>query len=318
MKRIYLAFSLLLCLLSAAISQPFVPYSQSFSNIALYNPAAAGIQEQINISIFSRREWTTFPGSPTSNMAIADLPINHNRMGIGLRFAQQRVVANDDWQALFMYSYKINLRKGIVSFGIHLGMTQYYFNSSRIAIRDEDDILLSGPSRTYYADFGCGLMYATKTFNIGLASSDLFNHPNNSFHISYTKATIQPNYYLTSSKKWELSTKWGVETTLLAHYEPYKDPFATLSTVASFQMELFIGTNLKSNKTMALLVGINLNKLSTSLEHVRLGYSYDLNFSSLNKYLNNTHEVTLTLKFDKPRSVRSEKEKPSEISPYDL
>ena len=69
-----------------ALGQDNIPFSQNYVNKILINPAAAGLQEQIQVAVFSRKEWTSFPGASNSNMLVADMPFNHNSMGIGVRF----------------------------------------------------------------------------------------------------------------------------------------------------------------------------------------------------------------------------------------
>ena len=67
-----------------------------------------------------------------------------------------------------------------------------------------------------------------------------------------------------------------------------------------------------------MILNLRLSKISAGLENLALGYSYDINFSSSNKYLNNTHEVSINMSLEKPKSIRKQRQKPVEISPYDL
>ncbi|MBC7388167.1 MAG: PorP/SprF family type IX secretion system membrane protein [Opitutaceae bacterium] len=302
----------------ASLGQFVVNYSQFQLNKALYNPAAAGINNTVNTTLFNRREWTSFPGTPQSNVLIGDMPINYERMGIGIRIGQQSIVANNNWEGHILYSYKINMGKGRLAFGMNVGLQQYQFNSSKLAILDDDDILLSSKQNALYPDLGCGLFYVKNRFSLGLSALGLLKHPNNSFNIENTKSYNSKNITLITSKIWILGSSLELESALLANYMLNYNPFVSCSFVANYKKELYVGGNFKSNKSAAVILGIKLDKLSASLENVCLGYSYDLNFSALNKYLNNTHEITLNLNFDKPKSVKKAKQKPEEISPYNL
>ncbi len=315
-----LAISLLLSILVqvAAGGQSFIHFSQFQLNKALYNPAAAGMDNTVNATLFVRKEWTSFPAAPQGNVLIADMPINYDRMGIGIRIGQQSIVANNNWEGHIMYSYKINFGKGRLAFGMNAGFQQYQFNSSKLAILDEDDILLSSKQNALYPDLGVGLFYAQNKFSLGFSSLGLISHPDNSFNIEASKAFISKNFILTTSKTWTLGNSLELESALLANYILNFNAFASISFIANYKRELFFGANMKSNKSAAVIMGLKLDKLSASLENVCLGYSYDINFSPLNKYLNNTHEITLNMRFDKPKSVKKQKQKPEEISPYNL
>ena len=208
--------------------------------------------------------------------------------------------------------------KGKLAFGMNAGLQQFQFNASKLAILDDDDILLSSNQNTIYPDLGCGLFYVKNKFSVGFSALGLINHPKNSFNIENTKSFNSKNFVLTTSKYWSLGNLWELESALLANYMLNYKPFASGSFIANYKKELFFGASMKSNNSTAVILGIKLDKLSASLENVCLGYSYDFNFSPLNKYLNNTHEITLSLHFDKPKSIKKQKQKPEEISPYNL
>ncbi len=109
-----------------------------------------------------------------------------------------------------------------------------------------------------------------------------------------------------------------METALLASWNLKKAPLLCASFIGNYKEKLYVGTNLRSNRSLAIIFGIKLDKIASAFENMCLGYSYDVNFSSLNKYLNNTHEITLNISLDKPKSLPKERQKPVEISPYDL
>ena len=299
-------------------AQSFTPYSQFHINKVLYNPAAVGSEDQIRASMFVRKEWSTFPGTPHNNLLLADLPVNLNRMGIGIRVGNESIVASNIWDAHLMYAYKINLAKGKLSFGMNVGFQRYQFDPNKIAIQDEDDVLLSSKHNAVYPNLGFGMLFMKNRFFIGASALSVLKHPDNSFLAESTNSFVNRNFILNTSNTWKTSRDTKLEATILASYNFQKNPLICASFIGNYREKIYVGTNVRSNKSMAIILGIKLDKVASAFENMCLGYSYDVNFSSLNRYLNNTHEVTLNISFDKPKSIPKERQKPVEISPYDL
>jgi len=318
MKR-YALLILFLGIASITFAQQLGTYSQYYIQNSLYNPAAVGIDEQINLALFVRKEWTSFPGTPSSNLLIGDSPFNHNRMGIGLQLGQESIVATKTWQANISYAYKINLKKGKLSFGAKLGIHQTRFNASDLTIKDEQDkTLTSIQSNSLTPDLGFGFHYMDKSWSAGIAMYNLTSNQFHAFQNSSTDGEYNSSFSLQASKNIPLNQNWGFQPSLLAVYLPKLYNLEIVNLTVDYKKELYLGSSYRSNKSIVFMLAVRLNKISTALENLRVGYSYDLNMSSLNTYLQNTHELTLSLLFDHPKSVKRESQKPAEISPYDL
>ena len=300
-------------------AQDNIPFSQNYVNKILINPAAVGLQEQIQVGLFSRREWTSFPGAPNSNMLVADMPINHNSMGIGLRVFQESILVNDNWYAHLLYSYKINLNKGKLAFGMNVGLVQYNFNVNRLAIKDSDDQLLANTTTgRIQPDLGFGVLYSKKKMLVGFSVANMLKHPNNVFNPEISRGNVKPNYSGLVSQKIDLSTAWELEALFLGNYWNNQHIVGSSTVLLTYKKGFTFGGSYRTSKSAALMLGLRLERVSAALENCTLGYSYDLNLGETSVYLNNTHEFTLAIKFDKPKNIQTEKQKPKELSPYDL
>lgn len=318
MRTLALFFALLSFSLATSAQQQGI-YSQYYIQHSLYNPAAVGNDEQINIALFFRKEWTTFPGTPSSNLLIGDSPFNHGRMGIGLQIGQESVVATKTWLANVSYAYRINLKKGKLAFGAKLGMHQTRFNASELTIKDEQDrTLTTMVTNAITPDLGFGLHYSNKSWHAGIAMYNLTSNQFHAFENTTSAGEYNASFSLQASKNLSLNPNWNLQPSFLAVYIPNIHHLEIGNLTLSYKKELYLGTSYRSNQSMVFMLGVRLNKISSALENLRVGYSYDLNMSTLNVYLQNTHELTLSLLFDHPKSLKRESQKPSEISPYDL
>lgn len=302
-----------------AFGQDNIPFSQNYVNKVLINPAVVGLQDQIQVAVFARKEWTSFPGAPNSNMLVADMPINHNSMGIGLRVFQESILVNDNWYAHLLYSYKINLDKGKLAFGMNVGLAQYNFNVNRLSIKDSDDQLLANKTTGHIQpDLGFGVLYSKKKLLVGFSVANMLKHPNNVFNPEISKGNVKPNYSGLLSQKLDLSMNWELEALFLGNYCNNHGLIGSSAVLLSHKKGFTFGGSYRTSKSAALMLGLRLDRVSAALENCTLGYSYDLNLGETKVYLNNTHEFTLAIKFDKPKSIQKENQKPIEISPYNL
>lgn len=149
----------------------------------------------------------------------------------------------------------------------------------------------------------------------------MYNLTSNQFHALQNTTSVgeyNSSFSFQASKGISLNTKWNLQPSFLAIYVPNIHNLEIANLVLDYKKELYLGSSYRSNKSMVFMLAVRLNKISTVLENLRVGYSYDLNLSSLNSYLQNTHEITLSLFFDPPKNLKKESQKPSEISPYDL
>jgi type IX secretion system PorP/SprF family membrane protein len=317
--RAFSSFCLFVLYSFLAFGQDNIPFSQNYVNKVLINPAAVGMQDQIHVAVFARKEWTSFPGAPNSNMLVADMPFNHNSMGIGLRVFQESVLANDNWYAHLLYSYKINLNKGKLAFGMNLGLAQYNFNVNRLAIKDSDDQLLANTTTgRIHPDLGFGVLYTKKNFLAGFSVANMLKHPNNVFNPEISQGNVKPNYSGLVSQKIGLSVNWELEALVLGNYWNNRNLIGSGAVLFSYKKGFTFGGSYRTSKSAALMLGLRLDRVSAALENCTLGYSYDLNLGETRVYLNNTHEFTLAIKFDKPKNIQKENQKPKELSPYDL
>lgn len=318
MKR-FLLYAVLALSTAPLRAQNTLIFSQYYLHKSLFNPAAVGLNEAINLALYARREWTSFPGTPTSNLFIGDMAFNHERMGVGIQLGQESIVATRTWHAAALYSYKINLSKGRLSFGAKLGMHQTHFNVSDLTIKDEQDKVLATSNQTRITpDIGFGLCYLRKKWSIGASAYNLSSNTQSAFISDGGTTRFSTNYSFQSTYLLELNPNWHLEPSVLGIYIPNWSRLGIVTAILDYKNEIYLGSSYRSNKSVAVIIGVRLDKISMALENLRIGYSYDLNFSSLNTYLNNTHEFTLSLVIDKPKNLRKEKQKPVEISPYDL
>ncbi|NEU06789.1 type IX secretion system membrane protein PorP/SprF [Flavihumibacter sp. R14] len=144
--------------------------AQYFQNQYLANPALAGLDEGLVLNGGFRKQYSTIPGSPTTQTFTAGYQMS-NRVGWGLNFYNDAAGLIKKTRAVGSYAYRLPLNNegSQLHFGISLG-----FMNERIAFEDiegdQGDITVGRfNQRETYVDGDFGMAYTDSRLNIQAA-----------------------------------------------------------------------------------------------------------------------------------------------------
>ncbi len=271
-------------------------FSQYAWNNFLFNPAYAGLDKTISVSLYNQNNWISFPGAPVTRAFTIQSPFNHYKNGIGLKLIDESSETYRNSNLSLAYSYKINLSSGVLSFGIDGGFNYYALNLTNLSIRDLDDQVLSGATRKVSTDISTGLFYKRKRFYIGFAARHL-TQPKLS-DVSSDDSRIKRNYYISVKTDLTLSSSVVLTPAFLVKYIAQSKPLAEAGAYISIGPAFWTGAFIRTNKEISGQLGMNVNKLIRNIrEDLRIGYAYDFGFSNLYRYNLGTHEIMLLYNF---------------------
>src|SRR5665647_1734167 len=168
MKRILKSFILLLIPISLA-GQLSPVTSQYVLNPLSINPACAGNRGALNIAAFYRRQWAGITGAPETITLAADSPFLDSKLGLGLIISSDKIGVTKETHFLTNYSYKINMNKGILSFGLGAGLIATNTAWSDLVVLDPGDENFLNNSRVFIVpDFSFGVYYSGQNYFAGL------------------------------------------------------------------------------------------------------------------------------------------------------
>ena len=116
--RKFLAFIFLLSATSTLYSQHNNQYSQYMFNGLSINPAYAGANEALNLTLLHRNQWTGFDGAPKTTSISGHTPLPNKKLNIGINFTSDIYGVTNKNIATGIFAYKLKLKKGSLSFGI--------------------------------------------------------------------------------------------------------------------------------------------------------------------------------------------------------
>lgn len=144
-------------------------YSQYLINPLLINPAYAGLNNNFNAMVGYRTQWTGLEGQPTTINASAHTSLINNKVGVGILVMQDRIgnIANTETNASF--SYKLQLKEQVISFGMQAGVQNYKTDYSDLNIFDPGDNAFIGGEQGTRLNIGMGAIVKSEQFLIGFS-----------------------------------------------------------------------------------------------------------------------------------------------------
>ncbi len=121
MKRIFKTFFWLL--IPVTLSGQLAPVTNQYIlNPLTINPAYAGNRGALNIAAFYRKQWVGISGSPETMTLSVDAPLLDAKLGLGLIISNDKIGVTKETRFNTNYSYKINMKNGILSLGLGAGI----------------------------------------------------------------------------------------------------------------------------------------------------------------------------------------------------
>jgi type IX secretion system PorP/SprF family membrane protein len=287
------------CLLGALTSllfeksfgQQTVMYTQYMFNGLAINPAYAGSDKYLNVTLQARQQWMGFKGSPTSQMFSAHKPLPNKKMGLGILLERESMGVNETFNAYIMYAYKIRLQKGTLSMGLQAGVSNYRQQLTDLTVPDgvTDPSFSDNVSYTL-PNVGAGVYYSTTRFYAGFSSPFLLQ---NTFDKSnpVLSAKQSRNYFLSSGYVFDLNSSLKLKPNFLVKFVNGAPVNVDINVNLLIKEVIWVGCSFRANNSVNPLLEILLN------QKLRIGFAYDLPVSAMARAYSGSPEVMLNYRF---------------------
>ena len=293
MKRIIKSFILLLIPLSLA-GQLTPVTSQYVLNPISINPAYAGNRGALNIAAFYRRQWAGITGSPETMTIAADAPLFDSKLGLGFIITNDKIGVTKETHFLTNYSYKINMNKGFLSFGLGAGIMTTNTSWSDLVVLDPGDENYLNNSRVYVVpDFSFGIYYSNQNYFAGISVPKLLG---NQFDFNKNKYTLmfnpgQYNYLINAGYVYNLNKKIKLFPSTLITISPGEKLLVDFNGYVGLNGRIWVGASYRNKRSLGVLFQLAVNN------QFRIAYTYDIDFGSLAQYSNGSHEIMIRYEF---------------------
>lgn len=306
MKKYLLLIILIVTGITGIRAQYDSQLSQYFMAMGYYNPAYAGVREDLNLLALSRLQWIGIEGAPKSFFIHADMPfkLGKTNHGVGLLIFTEGIGLFQNTHVNLQYAYKQKLLGGTLSVGLQFGLVNQSFNGEKVFYptsqfhQQQDQAIPNVQVSGMGMDIGAGLYYTHKKFYVGLGVTHL-----NKAEVrldEYSSMYLSSTYNLTGGYNIQLRNPL---------YE--LQPSVFLKTdMQSFQADITArlvynkmfngGFSWRVNESVILLLGAKFGSF-----HV--GYAYDFPTTPILKGTSGSHElmVSYKLKLKKSKSGKN-------------
>jgi type IX secretion system PorP/SprF family membrane protein len=283
-------------MLSVNLSGQLAPVTtQYILNPLTINPAYAGNRGALNIAAFYRRQWVGISGSPETITLSADAPFLDNKLGLGLIISTDKLGVTRENRINTNYSYKINMKDGILSLGLGAGIITTNTAWSDLVVIDQEDSHYLVDSRVFVVpDFSFGAYFTYHNYFAGFSIPKLLGYR---FDFDKNKYALQVNvgqysYMLNTGYVFNISSKTKFFPSALVNYTPGSQLLYDINAHFSLFDRLWTGLSYRSNRSVGALLQFAVNN------QFRIAYTYDFDFGKLGKYSNGSHEVMLRYEFN--------------------
>lgn len=287
-NTLQIALILLISVINAQILKAQLnPMSaQYFNNQYLGNPAMAGMGG-LNLNMGVRKQWSTIPGSPSTQSLSADYAMS-NKAGLGLNLNNDKSGLFKHTRAVGTYAYHLPVSENNdrLSFGLSLGfMSERITNEDLSGDPDDMSVALYNQQSTYI-DGDFGMAYSTKAFNIQFAFPNLKSVIKRDM---INGSVNQSTFFSAISYKFRTGLKDGLEI----------EPKAVYRGINGLDNIFDIGANLSYGLNKLNFFGMYHSTKSTTfglgMNYQSFGFSgmYTTSTSALNNYTNGDFELTI-------------------------
>ena len=264
------------------------------------NPAFAGCNDALSATIMYRNQWVGFKDSPKSYVLSVHTPIDNDRIGLGLLIEKNSIGIFKETSFIGNYAYRMELRDGKLALGLGFGVTVYNVAwNELVAIDANDALLMDAPTSAVLPAFSLGTYYYTKKYFIGISLPLFLSHEldksTGNYKISNNLSGY--NYFFTGGYEVGISSDVKLLPSLLIKYHPGNAVQIDYNAQLSLKDRIWLGIGYRNKNMLVGMLQCQLNY------QVRLAYSYDLEFGSIGKYTNGSHEIVLNYVFKFARKV---------------
>jgi type IX secretion system PorP/SprF family membrane protein len=258
------------------------------------NPASAGSSGVLNVAAFYRRQWVGITGAPVTTTLTADAPLRGNRIGLGLVLVSDKIGVTKETQLITNYSYKLNIGKGNLAFGLGAGILSTNTAWSKLVVQDPGDEYYLIDSKSFVVPhISFGTYFTLENYFAGFSIPKIFNYKydfdKNKYQLVNDMALF--NYMLTTGYTFTVSHTLKILPSTMLSYREKEALSYDLNVQMIYTDRFWFGVSYRSSKSLSALFQFQVNS------QVKIAYSYDYDTSKLGNYTSGSHEIMLRYEF---------------------
>jgi len=285
----------LLLMIPFSVTGQLTPFTNQYVlNPLKINPAYAGNRGVMNIAAFYRKQWVGVKGSPETMSLTVDAPFSDDRMGLGLIVTNDKIGVTKETQLNADYSFKIDMPKGSLSFGLGAGLVMTNIAWSDLIVLDPGDEYLLIDSKAFIVPaFSFGTYYSGQKYFAGFSIPKLVGYKFDFDKNKYVLSNKMGDYYylFNTGYLFDLSSNLKFFPSALVAYSPKDKILFDINAHFRVMDRLWLGASYRNNRSISGMFQFQLN------DQIKLAYTYDFDFAGLRTFSSGSHEIMLRYEF---------------------
>lgn len=294
MKRLVIYITLILLPMLSHAQQDAL-YSQYMFNPLAINPGYAGTRESVSAVLLAREQWMGLDGSPSTQSVAIHGPVERKNFALGFNALNERIGPVSSLGFFGTYAYHLRTNNGKLSMALRGGFYNSTFTKDLSYFKDETDpYALSGDASKIVPSFDFGAYYVTPKYYAGISSTHLSEGSLNPSSSGYEIQTnYKRHYLLTGGFAYPINRSLVLKPSVLVRYV-MNAPLSFDANMSFLLAEiLWLGASYRWNNALVLQGEIY------ATDFLRIGYSFDVDFTGLRTMHSGTHEFMLGYEFAK-------------------
>lgn len=269
-----------------ALAQQDPQFNQYFFNPLSVNPAYAGSRGSLSAVAIHRSQWVGFSGAPSTESFAIHSPTKSKKMGLGLQVMTDRIGPRSTTVVSGIYAYKVRLGRGKLGFGLRASLYNFVYDRDKIEYKD--GVIQTGTETYFTPSFDFGMYYSDKKNYIGVELTHL-NEGSTGFQADNVNlefaARQEAQAIFMAGRAFVINRYITFKPSVLVKTTSNQPAFIDLNASVLLKQKLWLGTSYRRGYGAVAIIEYNVTK------SLRVGYSLDFGFTSLNRQNYGSHEI---------------------------
>lgn len=282
-------FIVITCLLvQNAIAQQDAQRTFYMYQMNLINPAYAGAEDRVDITLGVRSQWAGIQGAPESQSIIASAPLGKN-LGLGISILNDKTFIEKQTSIAIDLGYNVTLKENLDLFlGLKASGNSYNINTEGLVTYGvgQDGSLMAFNSR-FTPNIGVGAYLKNDNYFISLSAPRLLS--NERLEEENGVATLnsgKQHFYASAGYNLVLNSNIDLQLSSLYRYVGAAPSSLDITGIFDFSKRFNIGVSYRVDAAIAGMLMFNVS------DGFKLGYAYETATNSkINGLENASHEL---------------------------
>jgi len=278
-------------------------FSQYMFNMMALNPAYAGSRDVLSASALYRNQYTGINGPQTATFTM-DMPLNSERVGVGLQLYGDKFGEAQEAGAFASYAFRIKVgQKSTLALGLQGGASSFTWNLANVKTGPDGQIdpAFAQNISKVLPNFGTGIYLSNDRSYLSLSVPRLIKNKLSEYATTNNRSELRRHAYLAAGFVVGITPGIKMKPSMLVKYAEGAPLGFDGNVNFWFADRIALGVSVRRNQFSSFttystdaLVGLLEVQLT---DQFRFGYAYDHTMNGLQSIAPSSHEIMLRYEF---------------------